>query len=114
MKKREQENVVDQAECKQTPKARDASLAPLGAGAEALLAPLSHSPQQSLLQSARTKQFTGSLHQFCLPCCSSFWPSGERFYSLCSHLFALPETLIQPSKLNYMTETFQFLSISLD
>lgn len=57
MKRREQESVVDQAEWKQTPKGRDAPLASLcsQAGAEALLAPLPHGPQQSLLQSARTK-----------------------------------------------------------
>lgn len=58
--------------------------------------------------------FTGSLHQPCLPCCSSFWPSGEGFHSLCSHLFALPEILIQPSKSHHTTETSQFLCISLD
>lgn len=59
MKRREQENVVDQAEWKQIPKARDALLAPMGCqpGAEALLVFLSVSKDQTLCSKAHCINF---------------------------------------------------------
>lgn len=57
----------------------------------------------------------GLTNQYCLPCCSSICPSGERFYSLCSHLLALPEIFnaqIKPGP--HITENFQFICASLE